>query len=82
MLAAKSGALDPNSPNFARDLEDYERTLLRVVHGQTKGDELFKQTRTSNNPDIQAAKDAIAKGAPREMVIKRLRDAGLDTEGL
>lgn len=82
MLAAKSGALDPNSPNFARDLEDYERTLLRVVHGQAKGDELFTQTRPSSNPDIQAAKDAIAKGAPRDMVIKRLQDAGLDTEGL
>lgn len=82
MLAAKSGALDPNSPNFSRDLEDYERTLLRVVHGQAKGDELFTQTRPSSNPDIQAAKDAIAKGAPREMVIKRLQDAGLDTEGL
>jgi len=82
MLAAKSGALDPNSPNFARDLEDYERTLLRVVHGQTKGDELFTQTRPSSNPDIQAAKDAIAKGAPRDLVIKRLQDAGLDTEGL
>lgn len=82
MLAAKSGALDPNSPNFARDLEDYERTLLRVVHGQAKGDEIFNQTRPSSNPDIQAAKDAIAKGANRDAVIKRLQDAGIDTEGL
>lgn len=82
MLAAKSGALDPNSPNFARDLEDYERTLLRVVHGQTKGDEIFNQTRKPVSDDIRAAQDAIAKGAPREMVIKRLQDAGIDTEGL
>lgn len=82
MLAAKSGALDPNSPNFSRDLEDYERTLLRVVHGQTKGDEIFNQTRNPVSDDIRAAQDAIAKGAPRDMVIKRLQDAGLDTEGL
>lgn len=82
MLAAKSGALDPNSPNFARDLEDYERTLLRVVHGQAKGDEIFNQTRKPVSDDIRAAQDAIAKGAPREMVIKRLQDAGIDTEGL
>lgn len=45
MLAAKSGALDPNSPNFLRDLDDYERTLLRVIHGKDEGDRLFKMTR-------------------------------------
>lgn len=32
--------------------------------------------------DIQAARDAIAKGAPRDKVIKRLQDAGIDTTGL
>ena len=45
MLAAKSGALDPNSPNFERDLDDYERTLLRVIHGKEAGDRIFEQTR-------------------------------------
>lgn len=37
---------------------------------------------TGNSADIAAAKDAIAKGAPREAVIKRLQDAGIDTTGL
>jgi hypothetical protein len=45
MLAAKSGALDPRSPNFLRDLDDYERTLLRVVHGPEEGDRIFAETR-------------------------------------
>ena len=45
MLSDKSGALDPNSPTFLRDLEDYERTLLRVVHGQQAGDEMYRASR-------------------------------------
>lgn len=47
MLADKSGALDPNSPNFLRDLDDFERTLLRIVHGKEAGDIIFEQTRSS-----------------------------------
>jgi hypothetical protein len=47
MLAAKSGALDPASPNFERDLDDYERTLLRIVHGKEAGDAIFDATRDS-----------------------------------
>jgi hypothetical protein len=45
MLAAKSGALDPNSPNFADDLDDYELTLLQVVHGPQEGTRIFQETR-------------------------------------
>ena len=45
MLAAKAGALDPSSPTFLRDLDDYERTLLRIVHGKDAGDAIFSQTR-------------------------------------
>lgn len=44
MLADMSGALDPNSPNFERDLKDYTRTLLRIVHGPEMGDAIFAQT--------------------------------------
>lgn len=46
MLAAKAGALDPDSPNFERDLEDYERSLLRTIHGKDAGDAVFEQTRS------------------------------------
>lgn len=45
MLAAKAGALDPDSPNFARDLEDYERSLLRTIHGKDAGDRIFEGSR-------------------------------------
>lgn len=41
MLAAKSGALDPSSPTFERDLADYTQTLLRVIHGRDQGDRIF-----------------------------------------
>jgi hypothetical protein len=45
LLASKSGALDPASPNFERDLDDYERTVLRLVHGVEAGDRIFEATR-------------------------------------
>lgn len=43
MLAAKSGALDPASPYFERDLADYELTLLRTVHGFDEGNRVFNE---------------------------------------
>lgn len=45
MLAAKAGALDPDSPNFSRDLDDYERTLLETIHGPEVGKAIFNQSR-------------------------------------
>jgi hypothetical protein len=45
MLAAKAGALDMKSPHFMRDLADYERTLLRTIHGKAAGDKIFDATR-------------------------------------
>lgn len=41
MLEAKVGALDPSSPYFERDLMDYTRTLLQIVHGVEKGNAIF-----------------------------------------
>lgn len=49
MLAAKAGALDPKSPNFLRDLADYERSLLRTIHGKEAGDKIFEQTRPNKD---------------------------------
>lgn len=45
LLAEQGGALDPNSPNFERDLADYERAILRIIHGKEEGDAIFEQTR-------------------------------------
>lgn len=44
LLKEKSGALDPASPNFERDLADYTRTLLRTIHGTKAGDEIFEKS--------------------------------------
>jgi hypothetical protein len=54
MLAAKSGALDPSSPNFERDLDDYELTLLQVVHGPEEGARIFQATREGGPVGIGA----------------------------
>lgn len=51
ILQDKSGALDPNSPNFQRDLDDYERTLLRTIHGKDAGDAIFEATRGDKTDD-------------------------------
>lgn len=51
MLADKAGALDPRSDNFERDLADYTRTLLRIVHGQKAGDEIFAKTWKGKMPE-------------------------------
>ena len=45
MLEDQSGALDPNSPNFLRDLDQYEKTLLNVVHGPEAGARIYLETR-------------------------------------
>ncbi|WP_434053891.1 MAG: hypothetical protein RDA78_03010 [Roseibium sp.] len=45
MLADKAGALDPSSPNFLRDLDDYELTLLQVIHGSEAGLQIFNSSR-------------------------------------
>lgn len=45
LLQDKAGALDPQSPQFGSQLDDYERTLLRIVHGPEAGDRIFEQTR-------------------------------------
>lgn len=44
ILKDKSGALDPRSPTFERDLADYTLTLLRTIHGVETGEDVFRQT--------------------------------------
>lgn len=49
LLSEQGGALDPNSPNFLRDLADYERALLRTIHGPEEGDRIFAETRQEDD---------------------------------
>ena len=60
MLSDKSGALNPSSPNFLRDLDDYERTMLRIVHGYEAGDQVFAATRKDPPPKPGAANSGAA----------------------
>lgn len=64
MLAAKLGALDPSSPNFLRDLDDYELSLLRVVHGAEAGEKIFKETR-GGKPQIKNSAE-VPEGVTQE----------------
>lgn len=52
MLADKSGALDPKAgpERFRAQLDDYERTLLRVIHGVEAGDRIFNEMRAAPVP--------------------------------
>ena len=47
MLAAAAGAIDPDGslPDVQKSLDNYEHTLLRVIHGPKVGDAIFEQTR-------------------------------------
>jgi hypothetical protein len=63
LLKQKSGALDPQSPNFIRDLEDYELTLLQTIHGFAAGTRIFNQTRGGNNgASISTGIDGVTVG--------------------
>ena len=68
MLAAKAGALDPDSPNFLRDLEDYERTMLRTVHGKEAGDRIFEQTRKKSGQDTPKSVNEMSDDELRAIV--------------
>lgn len=62
MLAAKSGALDPASPYFERDLADYELTLLRTVHGFNEGNRIFAELYPEGVGGVTAGAPAPAAG--------------------
>lgn len=68
LLRDKGGALDPNSPYYERDLADYTRMLLRTIHGQKAGDEIFEREWNKTNPPVApptGAPIAAPQGAPQ-----------------
>ena len=46
LLVAVTGALDPASPNYPQQLDQYERTMLELVHGPELGRQIYEETRT------------------------------------
>ena len=59
LLAKQSGTLDPNSPNFLRDLEDYERNLLMTIHGPDAGARIFNETRSGYAPPADDVPEGV-----------------------
>lgn len=53
MLAAAAGAIDPaaGAERYKKALDDYELTLLRIVHGYDQGTAVFEQTRQQESGD-------------------------------
>lgn len=45
LLQSLQGALDPSSPTFLRDLDNFERSFLETVHGREAGRRIFEETR-------------------------------------
>lgn len=70
-----------DSEAVIRQKRDARRLAIESM-GRSAGPNYKRPVPTGNAADIQAARDAIAKGAPRDAVIKRLQDAGIDTTGL
>lgn len=64
LLKQKSGALDPASPNFERDLADYERTLLETIHGREEGRRIFNETRDVRAPSSSGGSGQDRRTAP------------------
>lgn len=65
MLASAAGALDPNSSNFDTQLDNYEQTLFKIIHGPTEGQRIFEESRqnaTSAPATAPAPAPAAATG--------------------
>lgn len=75
---------------FTKSLEDYKMALgvadkaIKDAYYARYNEELpiNGQSATGNSDPLAAARDAIARGAPREAVIQRLQQNGIDATGL
>lgn len=56
MLANAAGALDPSAGpvRYKEALDNYELTLLRIVHGYDAGTQIFQQTRSQEAQPVPA----------------------------
>lgn len=66
----------------SRISEMREGTYYKRGGGNGQAPSAAQQTQTPARDPLSSARDAIAKGAPREAVISRLRASGIDPAGL
>lgn len=65
-----------------KDAIPFDMTIGEPAPMQAQGGAPTAAPKAAAADILQQAKDAIAQGAPRDAVIKRLRDMGIDTGGL
>jgi hypothetical protein len=64
-------------------IEQKRRNRETVINGMARdGGPTYGGKASATNDPLAAARQAIQKGAPRDAVIKRLRDSGINPEGL
>ena len=65
MLSAKAGALDPtaDAKTFLAAVDDYQRTLYRIVHGREAGDKIFEaeMAKYGQSSQPQTATNGVTK---------------------
>lgn len=78
--------LTPRPGESKESIENKKRRIRTMVNAVAQAGSLPPMDEptapSGNDADIQAARDAIARGAPRDKVIQRLRDANIDPSGL
>lgn len=85
MLQAAAGALNPDAKPevFQRQLADYERTLLRIVHGTEAGDKIWREQGLGSrgfSGDVGATGGANPPPAAPTEIPQSARDAGIDPD--
>jgi hypothetical protein len=83
-------AMGPNAPDFPVISDSARNSVIKMGYGdlltkygldRQSGQQRAQAAPPSNDP-LAAAKDAISKGAPRDKVIQRLQQHGIDPGGL
>lgn len=80
--------LTPRPGESKESIENKKRRVRTMVNAVAQAgslpplEEPAAAPEAGNSADIQAARDAIARGAPRDKVIQRLKDANIDPSGL
>jgi hypothetical protein len=78
LLQDKAGPMDPANPSFPQQLDDYERTLLRIIHGEAEGDKIFAQTRQGTTAPDQGTAPAVQRAPSVGTIIDGHRFKGGD----
>lgn len=73
MLAAAAGALDPAAgpERFKQQLDNYELTLMRIIHGYDAGTQLFEQRKAAGQAQSQQMPGSGATSGPGQPNVRK-----------